>query len=106
VLVHGNWVLEANVLVRRGEAYLATQFLREVIPTDPEDAQAMGNPRNQKHRVRYTFTIKRIEGTTRDTDTFNRDVCEFIQVMKRKEFPIAEILQQLLRARPYRVTYS
>src|ERR1700733_7427140 len=31
ILVHGRWVLEANVILRRGEACLAAQFLREVI---------------------------------------------------------------------------
>ena len=105
ILVHGHWVLEANVLVRRGEAYLSTQFLREVIPTDPEDAQAMANPQNQKQRVRYTFTKKRIEGTTRDTNNLNREICEFMQVMKRKEIPLAEIPQLLLLQAPYQVTY-
>src|SRR5262249_32844394 len=47
ILVHGRWMLEANVVVRRGEAHVITQFLREVEPTDPKEAEAMGNPRNQ-----------------------------------------------------------
>jgi hypothetical protein len=51
ILVHGQWVLEANVLLKRGEAILALQFLRQTIPTDPDHAKAMGNPRNQKERV-------------------------------------------------------
>jgi hypothetical protein len=106
ILVHGQWVLEANVLLRKGDAYLATQFLREVTPSDPEQAKAMGNPRNQKERVRYTFTIKRIEATTRDTDTLNRDICDFFTNIRYKELPLDEMLQKLLLARPYRVTYS
>jgi len=82
-----------------------TQFLREVIPTDPEDAKALANPRNQKQRIRYTFTKKRIEAAARDTDTLNREICEFMQVIKRKEIPLSEIPQLLLRKAPYRVTY-
>jgi hypothetical protein len=106
ILVHGRWVLEANVLLRRGEAYLATQFLREVIPTDPEDANKMANPRNQKERVRYTFTLKRIDATSRDADAFNKDICNFIQTMRYKSVPVGEIGTALLRKQPYRVTYS
>jgi hypothetical protein len=59
VLVHGEWVYEANVLVRRGEAILICQFFRLVTPTDPKEAKAMGDPRNQRERVRYSFTLKR-----------------------------------------------
>lgn len=106
ILVHGQWVLEANVLARRGEAYLATQFLREVIPTDPEDAKLMGNPRNQKERVKYTFTLKRIEAAIRDTDILNAEICALIGTMRRKSVPLAEIGDALLRKAPYRVTYS
>src|SRR5262249_1985 len=103
ILVHGQWVLEANVLVRRGEAYLSTQFLREVVPTDPEDAEKMADPRNQKQRVRYTFTLKRIDAASRDTDTVNRDMCNFIQTMRHKPVPLDEIGNALIRKWPYRV---
>jgi hypothetical protein len=105
ILVHGRWVLEANVLLRRGEAYLATQFLREVIPTDPEDAKKMADPRNQKERVKYTFTLKRIDAASRDADALNRDICNFIQTMKQKIVSFDEIGTTLLRKRPYRVKY-
>src|ERR1700728_470730 len=84
ILVHGRWLLEANVLIKRGEAHLVTQFLREVTPTDPEEAKAMGNPRNQRERVRYTFTLKRIDGVTRDANTLNRDICDFMGIMRHK----------------------
>jgi hypothetical protein len=106
ILVHGHWVLEANVFSRRDEAFLITQFLREIIPTDPEDAKAMANPRNQKQRVRYAFTIKRINGTTRDIESLNREICDFTQTIKFRELPLDEILMKLLLSRPYRVTYS
>jgi hypothetical protein len=106
ILVHGQWVLEANVLVRRGEAFLVTQFLREVIPTNPKEAEAMGNPRNQKERVRYSFTLKRIDAATRDTDAVNIDLTKFSESMKRKTLPPSEIPNELLRAKPYRVTHS
>jgi hypothetical protein len=106
ILVHGHWVLEANVLVRRGQAILVTQFLREIIPLDPKEAEAMANPRNQKERVKYTFTLKRIDATTRDTNTINREISKFMQVMTRKPIPPSEIPELLSRSRPYRVTYS
>jgi hypothetical protein len=106
ILVHGHWVLEANVLVRRGEAYLATQFLREVIPSDPKDAQAMANPRNQKERVRYTFTLKRIDGVTRDTNALNQEICEFMQGMRRKTLPLSDLLQSAFVSKPYRVNLN
>jgi hypothetical protein len=108
ILVHGQWVLEVNVFVRknRTEAYLMTQFLREITPTDPEDAEALGNPRNQKERVRYTFTMKRIDAAARDTDILNRDFGKFAESMNFKELTIVEILELLSRSQPYRVTYS
>jgi len=68
VMVHGHWVYEANVFVRRGHAILRCQFLRVITPTDPEAAEASHNPRNQKERVRYCFTLKRIDAATRDTN--------------------------------------
>jgi len=106
ILVHGRWIFEANVVVKRGEVCLITQFLREVIPTDPEQAKALGNPRNQKDRVRYCFNIKRIEATTRDTDTLNRDLCAFLYQMKPQELPMADLMTTLLLKRHYQVTYS
>jgi hypothetical protein len=104
ILVHGRWVLEVNVVVRRGEACIAPQFLREVIPDDPAHAKAMGDPRNQKIRVRYSFTIRRIEGATRDTDTLNREMCNLLGKLTPKEMPHDELMQKLLFKRPYRVT--
>ena len=106
ILVHGEWVLEANVVVRRGDAHLLTQFLREVIPLDPADAKAMANPRNQRERVRYTFNLKRIDATTRDTNALNMDISNFTGSMKARRIPDDEIGPELLRLRPYRVTYS
>jgi hypothetical protein len=106
ILVHGEWVLEANVLVRGGEAVLVTQFLREVTPLDPADEKAMANPRNQKERVRYCFTLKRIDAATRDTDILCRDVSHFMGSMKRKILPLSEVPLELLLSRPYRVNYS
>jgi hypothetical protein len=106
ILVHGAWVVEANVIPRQGQAHLITQFLREIVPTDPEDAKLMANPRNQKERVRYTFTLKRIGAATRDTDAVNRDICGFLQVMKRRVLLDSEIGLELIRRAPYRVKYS
>lgn len=76
-LVHGHWVLEALVCVRRNEAVLMTHFLRETTPTDPEVARQILNPENQKERVRHCFTLKRIEGTTRDTLTLVQAFADF-----------------------------
>jgi hypothetical protein len=106
ILVHGSWILEANVLVRRGEAVLALQFLRQTTPTDPAQEKAMANPRNQKELVRYCFTIKRIDATTRDTNTLSIDISNFMGTMKQKILPLSEVPHQLLLSRPYRVTYS
>lgn len=106
ILVHGDWVLEANVLVRRGEAILAIQFLREVTPLDPADEKAMANPRNQKERVRYSFTLKRIDAATRDTDILCREISHFIGSMKPRILPHDELMLELLLSRPYRVTHS
>jgi hypothetical protein len=106
ILVHGQWVLEANVIVRRGEAHLITQFLRETTPLDPEDAKALGNPRNQKERVRYTFTLKRIDAARRDTDKLNIDIGHFVGSMRGREIPLDELGQRLIEAAPYQVTYK
>jgi hypothetical protein len=105
ILVHGQWVLEANVLVRRGEAILAMQFLRETIPTDPEHEKAMANPRNQKERVRYSFTLKRIDAAIRDTDALNIEIEHLIPALRRKSVPLSEIPQLLLLSSPYQVKY-
>jgi hypothetical protein len=82
ILVHGRWVLEANVFSKRGEAILVCQFLRETMPLNPEEAKAMANPRNQKERVKYAFNFKRIDAATRDTETINRDIASFLQAMR------------------------
>jgi hypothetical protein len=81
-LVHGHWVLEASIYVRKGEAVLVTQFLRELAPNDPKVAAAISNPRNQKERARYCFNSKRILGVTRDVQTLNMDVTAFIDNMR------------------------
>ena len=52
---------------------LITQFLRCTTPLDPKISQAMGHPRNQKERVRYSFNIKRIYAAARDTDALKKD---------------------------------
>jgi hypothetical protein len=106
ILVHGRWILEANVIVRRGEAHVITQFLREIEPTDPKEAEAMSNPRNQKERVRYTFTMKRIDAASRDTDKLNFDFINFIQRMKFKALSDADLMDLLAQSKPYRATYS
>jgi hypothetical protein len=106
ILVHGEWVLEANILAKQGEAFLACQFLRQVTPLDPEEDNAMANPRNQRERVRYCFTIKRIDGTTRDTDALNIDIGKFTFAMRFKSTPLSGVPQKLLESQPYRVTYS
>jgi hypothetical protein len=106
ILVHGRWTLEANVIVRRNEAHVITQFLREVEPIDPKEAEAMGNPRNQRERVRYTFTLKRIDAASRDTNKLNLDFIEFMQRMKFKILSGAELMNLLTQSKPYRVTYS
>ena len=67
VLVHGHWVFEAIVYTRKGDAILKSHFLRETSPTDPELARQIAKPINQKERVRHCFTLKRIDGTIRDT---------------------------------------
>jgi len=106
ILVHGRWVLEASVLNRKGQAVLVTQFLRETTPTDPDVEFAASNPKNQKERVRYTFTLKRMIAAARDTDTLNIDFGRFTGAMRFKEKSVAEILELLARSPPYRVTYS
>jgi hypothetical protein len=106
VLIHGHWVLEANVIVRRGEAVLVTQFLRELTPLDPAQAKAIGDPRNQRERVRWAFNFKRIEATERDTDTIGVDISAFVGKMRSKALhgPISEALQILAESQPYRIT--
>lgn len=81
-LVHGHWVLEANVMVKSGEAVLRTQFLRELTPLDPKEAQALANPRNQKQRMRFCFTPKRIIGVVMDVENFQADTEQFIDALR------------------------
>lgn len=81
ILVHGHWVLEANVIVRRGEAVLITQFLRQKSPSDPEEARALINPKNQKQRVKYCFTPNRIDGASRDVASLRGDIGKFLPIM-------------------------
>lgn len=81
ILVHGQWVLEANVVVRKREAVLVCQMLRQTTPSDPKAANAMANPKNQKERIRYTFTPKRIEAATRDVDLLAKDLGDFISAV-------------------------
>jgi hypothetical protein len=87
ILVHGHWTLEANVIVRRGEVALISQYLRETKPVDPEQEEAMGDPRNQRSRVRYCFTLKRIDGTSRDAGTLRTDIEKFSGFCRPNPFP-------------------
>ena len=60
----------------------------------------------KKERVRYTFTFKRIDAATRDTDKLNFDICDVLELLKRKIVPLDEIGTELSLSRPYLVTYS
>ena len=102
-LVHGHWVLEANVILRRGDAVLVTQFLRELTPPDPKVAKAMANPRNQKERVRWSFNLKRIEAAARETDKLRTELWHFSEKMKLLSHhgSPAEVMQAIIESRPY-----
>jgi hypothetical protein len=77
ILVHGHWILEAVVFVRKGQAVLACQFIRETTPSDPEIAQRILKPQYQKERVKHCFTLKRIEATTRDALALVKGFADF-----------------------------
>jgi hypothetical protein len=66
----------------------------------------MGNPRNQKERVRYTFNFKRLDAVTRDTDNLNIELANFTASFRRRILPLDEIPNELLLSKPYRVTHS
>lgn len=106
ILVHGQWVLETNIIVRNSEETMVTQFLREIRPIDPKQEQALGNPKNQKERLRYTFTLKRIDATTRETNELNKELGQYIQSLRRKLIPMSELGDHLKSSRPYNVSYS
>jgi hypothetical protein len=108
VLVHGHWIYEANVVVRGGQAVLLCQFLRAVTPADPVADKAAANPRNQKDRTKYCFTLKRIDSTTRETDTLNGDLLSFCAQMRFDTFdiPVSDVVDRLLLSQPYRVVFK
>jgi hypothetical protein len=105
VLVHGHWIYEVNVVVRGGQAVLLCQFLRAVTPTEPVVGKAAANPRNQKERIKYYFTLKRIDSTTRETDTLNSNLLLFCDKMRFNTFeiPVSDVVDRLLLSQPYRV---
>lgn len=82
VLVHGMWVLEANVYVKRGTPVVNSQFVRELTPVDPEKAKAISDPRNQRERVKYLFNLRRLAGTIRETEAVAIDLGNFRQGMQ------------------------
>jgi hypothetical protein len=56
--------------------------LREITPVDPALQAAISNPKNQKERVRYTFTPKRLDAVTRDVDALTDDIGKFMDAAK------------------------
>ena len=82
VLVHGSWILEVNIVARKGEASLLQRMVRATTPSDPSMIDAIANPKNQKDRVRYVFTINRIEGAKNDTNKLAYDFAELSSIMK------------------------
>ena len=82
VLVHGCWMWEAAILHRGNEAVMTGQFLREAFPTDPALAEVWAIPKNQKLRVRYSFTFTRIDGATNAVDELASQLGAFRTQMK------------------------
>ena len=83
-LVHGHWVLEALVLKKGSDAVLRTQFVRESAFMDPRTLELISDHRNQKERVRHVFTLKRIDGATRDIEKLAAELGDFLQLLKKK----------------------
>jgi hypothetical protein len=82
VLVHGGWNLEVNIIALKGEAVLLQRMVRAISPSNPSMRNIIGNPKNQKERVRYVFTINRIEGAKKDTNKLAYDFAELSRSMK------------------------
>jgi hypothetical protein len=78
ILVHGRWVLEANIYVKGGEAVLKSQFVRDTSPADPRIANRISDPKNQKLRMKHVFSLKRIDGVAQDVMHLTNDISTFM----------------------------
>jgi hypothetical protein len=81
-LVHGHWVLEANVCVWAEKVFLRTEFSRQFRPPNPEQASQMGDIYNQRIRTQFCFSIKRIIGASKNVDALNVRFSEFQDQMQ------------------------
>lgn len=76
-LVHGHWVLETYIVIVDNAPALKSQFVREKPPTDHQQAELLHDPHNQAIRAKHTYTLKRIEGVTKDVEALTRDIAVF-----------------------------
>ncbi len=82
VIVHGSWVLEANVGVRNKEAVIETRFVRESTPPDRQLAKLIGDPRQQAERAKYVYTVPRIIEAAAHCAQLNTDTSALANIVR------------------------
>lgn len=76
-LVHGHWMLEIFIYGWKGEPRMNVHLFRSSDPADRRILDKISDPRNQKERLRYNYTLERIDAVTRDTQKLASDFASF-----------------------------
>lgn len=76
-LIHGFWMLEWNLVDQGGRPAAIPRVYRAYEPTDPEAAERLRDTRNKKDRLRYMFSIKRIEALVSANEDLTFEISAF-----------------------------
>lgn len=80
-IVHGRWLLEVTLWVHKGVVRYNSQFLRQYDPIDQTIGGKLANFKNQKERVKYCFTLRRIAAAAADADALSSSIGKFMAAM-------------------------
>ena len=76
-LTHGFWILEWNIVDQGGRPAAIPRVYRGYTPTDPDVAERLKDPRNRKERLRFMFTVKRIDALSLSVGALCLDISRF-----------------------------
>jgi len=79
-IVHGSWALEAKLYDANGKAIVRLTQQRRYPVSDPEMREALKRPENKRERAKYVFSVRRIQGITKELEQLSEDFSAFHRV--------------------------
>lgn len=79
-IVHGNWVLEVRLYNANGKLLVRLHQQRRYPVSDKTVRNALNKPENKRDRLKYVFSIPRIDAITKELEQLKDDISEFNRV--------------------------